>query len=292
MKNILVTGGSGKAGRATINLLLKNNYNVFNVDLVNHSELDVPFSKVNLENFGDAIESVSEIDDRINGIDAIIHQAAIPAPGLETNHKTFRMNTLSTYNIFQAAKVLKINNIVWASSETVLGLPFDTYPPYVPVDEEYYPRPESSYSLSKVMGEEMARQYCRRNPEMKIFGLRYSNIMEEKDYNKFQSFQKDPFLRKWNFWGYIDARDVAQACLLAMESKLKGAENFIIAADDTVMEEDNKLLLDKVFPNIQIKGEIGKNKTLLSNEKAKKVLGFNYLTNRRSVARSPFTVRV
>ena len=108
---------------------------MFNVDLANHSELDIPFSKVNLENFGDAMESVSEIDDRINGIDAIIHQAAIPAPGLETNHKTFRMNTLSTYNIFQAAKVFKINNIVWASSETVLGLPFDTYPPYVPVDE-------------------------------------------------------------------------------------------------------------------------------------------------------------
>ena len=109
---------------------------------------------------------------------------------------------------------------------------------------------------------------------MKIFGLRYSNIMEEHDYKQFKSFQNDPFLRKWNFWGYIDARDVAQACLLAMESKLKGAENFIIAADDTVMEEDNKSLLDKVFPNIQIKGEIGKNKTLLSNEKAKKILGF------------------
>ena len=109
---------------------------------------------------------------------------------------------------------------------------------------------------------------------MKIFGLRYSNIMEKHDYKQFQSFQKDPFLRKWNFWGYIDARDVAQACLLAMESNLNGADNFIIAADDTVMEEYNKLLLDKVFPNTQIKGEIGKNKTLLSNEKAKKVLGF------------------
>ncbi len=274
MKNILVTGGSGKAGRATIKLLLEKNYNVVNVDFVNNSQLDVPFTKVDLKDFGDAMEVVSEIDDRINGIDAIIHQAAIPASGLEANHKIFKANTLSTYNIFQASRVMKINNIVWASSETVLGLPFDTYPPYVPVDENYDPRPESSYSLSKVMGEEMARQFCRRNPDMKIFGLRYSNIMEEHDYKKFQSFQKDPFLRKWNFWGYIDARDVAQACLLALESKLKGADNFIIAADDTVMEEDNKSLLDKVFPNIQIKGEIGKNKTLLSNEKAKKVLGF------------------
>ena len=274
MKNILVTGGSGKAGRATIKLLLKNNYNVFNADLINHPELEVPFTRVDLENFGEAMESVSEIDDRINGIDAVIHQAAIPASGLEVNHKTFRVNTLSTYNIFQASKVMKINNIVWASSETVLGLPFDTYPPYVPVDEEFQPRPESSYSLSKVMGEEMARQYCRRNQEMKIFGLRYSNIMEEHDYKQFNSFQNDPYLRKWNFWGYVDARDVAQACLLAMESKLKGADNFIIAADDTVMNEDNKSLLDKVFPNINIKGDIGQNRTLLSNEKAKRVLGF------------------
>ena len=274
MKNILVTGGSGKAGRATIKLLLEKNYNVFNVDFVNNPELDVPFTKVDLEDFGDAMEVVSEIDDRINGIDAVIHQAAIPASGLEANHKIFKANTLSTYNIFQASKVMKINNIVWASSETVLGLPFDTYPPYVPVDENYDPRPESSYSLSKVMGEEMARQYCRRNPEMKIFGLRYSNIMEEHDYKQFKSFQNNPFLRKWNFWGYIDARDVAQACLLAMESKLKGADHFIIAADDTVMEEDNKSLLDKVFPKINIKGDIGKNKTLLSNEKAKSILGF------------------
>jgi len=274
MKNILVTGGSGKAGRATIKLLLKNNYNVFNADLINHPELEVPFTRVDLENFGEAMESVSEIDDRINGIDAVIHQAAIPASGLKTNHKTFRTNTLSTYNIFQASKVMKINNIVWASSETVLGLPFDTYPPYVPVDEEIQLRPESSYSLSKVMGEEMARQYCRRNPEMKIIGLRYSNIMEQHDYKQFKSFQNDPFLRKWNFWGYIDARDVAQACVLAMESKLKGADHFIIAADDTVMEEDNKSLLDKVFPKINIKGDIEKNKTLLSNEKAKSILGF------------------
>tara|TARA_A100001011_G_C13986899_1_gene705634 strand:- start:92 stop:784 length:693 start_codon:yes stop_codon:yes gene_type:complete len=221
------------------------------------------------------MEVVSEIDDRINGIDAVIHQAAIPASGLEANYKTFRANTISTYNIFQASKVMNVNNIVWASSETVLGLPFDTYPPYVPVDENYDPRPESSYSLSKVMGEEMARQFCRRNPDMKIIGLRYSNIMEEHDYKQFNSFQNDPYLRKWNLWGYIDARDVAQACLLAMESKLKGADNFIISADDTVMNEDNKSLLDKVFPNINIQEDVGKNKTLLSNKKAKRVLGFN-----------------
>ena len=274
MKKILVTGGSGKAGKATINKLLEKNYDVFNVDLQDKQELDVPFSCVNLENFGETVEAITQIDDRINGIDAIVHQAAIPAPGLYPNHKTFRVNMLSTYNVFQCAEVMKINNIVWASSETVLGLPFDTYPPYVPVDEDYPPRPESSYSLSKVMGEELARQYCRRNKDMKIFGLRYSNIMEENDYESFRDFQEDPYIRKWNFWGYIDSRDVGQACLLALESDLKGADNFIIAADDTVMNKTNKELLDVVFPNIKIKGEISDHQTLLNNSKAKKILGF------------------
>ena len=274
MKKILVTGGSGKAGKATINKLLEKNYDVFNVDLQDKQELDVPFSCVNLENFGETMEAITQIDDRINGIDAIVHQAAIPAPGLYPNHKTFRVNMLSTYNVFQCAEIMKINNIVWASSETVLGLPFDTYPPYVPVDEDYPPRPESSYSLSKVMGEELARQYCRRNKDMKIFGLRYSNIMEEKDYESFRDFQEDPYIRKWNFWGYIDSRDVGQACLLALESDLKGADIFIIAADDTVMNKTNKELLDAVFPHIKIKGEIGDHQTLLNNSKAKKILGF------------------
>ena len=274
MKKILVTGGSGKAGKATINKLLEKNYDVFNVDLINNQELNTPFTCVNLENFGETLEAMTQIDDRINGIDAIVHQAAIPAPGLYPNHKTFRVNMLSTYNVFQCAEIMKINNIVWASSETVLGLPFDTYPPYVPIDEDYPPRPESSYSLSKVMGEELARQYCRRNKDMKIFGLRYSNIMEEKDYESFRDFQEDPYIRKWNFWGYIDSRDVGQACLLALESDLKGADNFIIAADDTVMNKTNKELLDAVFPNIKIKGDIEDHKTLLSNSKAKKILGF------------------
>jgi len=275
MKKILVTGGSGKAGKATIKTLLKNNYEVFSIDLMPSVENDVPFSKVDLEDYGETIEAVSFIDDRIKGIDGIIHQAAIPASGLYPNHKTFRINTMSTYNIFHAAERMNINNIVWASSETVLGLPFNTYPPYVPVDEEYEPRPESSYSLSKVMGEEMARQFCRRNPNMKIIGLRYSNIMEEKDYKLFKDFQDDPYLRKWNFWGYIDSRDVGQACLLSLQSDLKGADNFIIAANDTVMEKSNTELLNEVFPNINIKKEVGTNDTLLSIEKAKKILGFN-----------------
>ena len=111
-----------------------------------------------------------------------MHLAAIPAPGQHTNAVTFRNNILSTYNVFEAARKLEIRNLVWASSETVLGLPFDQPPPYAPLDEEYPARPETAYSLSKSLGEEMARQFCRWDPELKIIGLRFSNVMEPADY--------------------------------------------------------------------------------------------------------------
>ena len=108
----------------------------------------------------------------------MVHLAAIPAPGLVPNAEVFRANTLSTYNVFEAARRLGIKNVVWASSETVLGLPFDEPPPYIPVDERYPGRPESAYSLTKLVGETMAEQFCRWDPELKIFGLRFSNVME------------------------------------------------------------------------------------------------------------------
>ena len=176
--------------------------------------------------------------------------------------------------MFEAARQFGIKNIVWASSETVLGLPFDTPPPYVPIDEEYPGRPESAYSLSKLVGEEMAKQFCRWDPELKIIGLRFSNIMEPHDYARFPGFQDDARKRKWNFWGYIDARDSAQAVRLALEAKIKGADVFIIANADTVMERDSKALLAEVFPDVPHKRSFGPQETLLSIEKARKILGY------------------
>jgi nucleoside-diphosphate-sugar epimerase len=174
----------------------------------------------------------------------------------------------------EAARQLGIKNIVWASSETVLGLPFTTPPPYVPVDEEYPGRPESAYSLSKLLGEEMAKQFCRWDPELKIIGLRLSNVMSPSDYARFPSFQDDAAKRKWNLWGYIDARDAAQAFRLALESSLKGAEIFVIANADTVMNRSNEELLSELYANVPRKRAFGPNETLLSIEKARKVLGY------------------
>jgi len=271
---IVVTGGSGKAGRACISELVEHGYKLCNVDLVSGSDPSIPFSQVDLTDFGQTMAALSTIDERVHKVTGIVHLAAIPAPGRAPNHVTFETNTISTYNVFEAARQLQIKNIVWASSETVLGLPFDIPPPYVPVDEEYPGRPETAYSLSKLVGEEMAKQFCRWDPELKIIGLRLSNVMSPEDYARFPGFQDDPRKRKWNVWSYIDARDAAQAFRLALEVDLRGAEIFVIANADTVMLRDNKELLAEVFPDIPQKGTFGPNESLFSIEKARRVLKY------------------
>lgn len=274
MRKVVVTGGSGKAGRACIKDLLAHGYEVANIDVAPPAEPLCPFTCVDLADFGQAIEALSEIDGRIRGVDAVVHLAAIPAPGHYPNATTFRNNTLSTYNIFEAARRLGVRNVVWASSETVLGLPFDTPPPYAPLDEEYPGRPESAYSLSKLLGEEMARQFCRWDPAQKIVGLRFSNIMEPQQYAAFAQFQDDAALRKWNLWGYVDARDAAQAIRKALEAPITGAEVFIIANADTVMLRPNAELMAELFPGVPVRDGVGPNETLLSIAKAQRMLGY------------------
>ena len=271
---IIVTGGSGQAGKACVRDLQEHGYDVTSVDLAPPASAGVRFSRVDLTDFGQTVAALSAIDERVTKVTGIVHLAAIRAPGLAPNHVIFETNIVSTYNVFEAARQLGIKNIVWASSETVLGLPFATPPPYVPVDEEYPGRPESAYSLSKLLGEEMAKQFCRWDPELKIIGLRLSNVMDPGDYARFPSFQDDATKRKWNLWGYIDARDAAQAFRLALESNLKGAEIFVIANADSVMNRSNEDLLNELYPNVPHKQAFGPNETLLSIEKARRVLGY------------------
>jgi nucleoside-diphosphate-sugar epimerase len=274
-KRIVVTGGSGKAGRACVNDLLAHDYDVLVVDRIPPSPSRCPSIVADLTDYGQTIDALSATDGGPTTIPhAVVHLAAIPAPRLQPNAVTFRNNTLSDYNVFEACRRLGIKNVVWASSETVLGLPFDEPPPYVPVDEEYPPRPESAYSLSKVLSETMAQQFCRWDPQLKMIGLRFSNVMEPADYAKFPSFDNDARQRKWNLWGYIDARDAAQAIRLAVESPIRGADVFIIANADTVMSRPNDQLLDEIFPGVTRHRPLAPNETLLSIDRAQRVLGF------------------
>jgi len=268
MKRIVVTGGSGKAGRAVVRDLLEHGYDVLNVDIQAPAERQTDFLKVDLMDAGQAFEV-------LEGADAVVHLAAIPAPGRQTSRVTFDLNMSSTYNIFAAAVALGLERVVWASSETTLGLPFDReQPAYAPIDEDHPLYPESSYALSKILSEEMARQMNRWSG-IPFVGLRFSNIMEPHDYQRFTGFQDDAMLRKWNLWGYVDARDVAQSCRVGLEADFTGADHFIIAAGDTCMNRTNADLMAEVFPDVELRAGTGDHDTLLSIDKARKVLGYN-----------------
>jgi nucleoside-diphosphate-sugar epimerase len=265
---VIVTGGAGKAGRAVVRDLLEHGYDVVSVDLARDPSLTEGQQLVaDLTDYGEAV-------DALRGADAVVHLAAIPAPGLKPDELTFRVNTAATFNVFQAAPLVGLRRVVWASSETTLGLPFEReLPRYAPIDEEHPLLPESTYALSKVISEEMARQFSRWNG-IPYHGLRFSNVMEPHDYARFPGFWDDARLRSWNLWGYVDARDVAQSCRLALEVDLPGAEVFIIAAADTVMSRPSAELLAEVFPDVELRHAVGEHGTLLSIEKARRLLGY------------------
>ncbi|MEU7591378.1 NAD(P)-dependent oxidoreductase [Micromonospora sp. NPDC049230] len=277
-RRVVVTGATGKLGRAVVAHLRAVGVDVLAVDRAggrDPRDVDGEFLLVDLTDYGQVVEAFTGgADEHAGGVDAIVHLAAVPAPGLMSNATTFANNSAATYNVFAAARAAGIKRVVWASSETVLGLPFDTPPPYAPVDEEYAPRPESTYSLNKVLEEEMARHFCRWDPELVMVGLRFSNVMDVEDYAPFPSFDADPRARRWNLWGYIDARDGAQAVERALAHDRPGADVFIIANADTVMSRSSASLLAEVYPGVEVRKELGEHETLLSIDKARRVLGY------------------
>jgi nucleoside-diphosphate-sugar epimerase len=263
---IVVTGGTGKGGAWVVRDLREHGHDVLNVD-VRHDGSD--FGLCMLADLTD----LGQAQDALAGADAIVHFAAIPAPGLRPEGETFRINAISTYNVFQAAVTHRVRRVVWASSETVLGLPFDIPPAFAPIDETIEPRPESSYSLSKLVGETMAAQFARRSG-IGFLGLRISNIKEPDDYGPFLSWQDDPTVRKWNLWGYVDARDVAQAARLGIEADIAGSEIVIVAAADTVMARPSADLMAEVFPTVPLRRQVEGRESLLSIERARRLLGY------------------
>ena len=263
---IVVTGGSGKAGRWVVRDLREHGHDVLNVDLAHDGSGFGLCMVTDLTDLG-------QTQDALRGADAVVHLAAIPAPGLRPEGQTFQINILSTYNVFAAAEAAGARRVVWASSETVLGLPFDTPPLFAPIDETIEPRPETSYALSKLAGETLAGQFARRWG-VPFIGLRISNIMEPDDYAAFPGYWDDPTIRRWNLWGYVDVRDVAQAVRKGLAADVAGSEVCIVAAADTVMTRPSAELMAEVFPDVPLRRAVGGRETLLSIERARRVLGY------------------
>jgi nucleoside-diphosphate-sugar epimerase len=280
---VSVTGASGQAGRAVVRELLEHGYDVAATDVaVSRDDLEAGMLRADLTDYGQALGALERAE-------AVIHLANIPAPGLSTPAVTFNANVAMNFNVFHAAARLRLRRVVWASSETTLGLffgigssemPFieaDGLPPrYAPVDEDHYPVTTTTYALSKVASETIAGQIATWSG-IPYVALRFSNIMAPDDYQEFPSVWSDAHARKWNLWGYVDARDVASACRLALEAPqnaVAGSPSFIIAAADTVMDRPSSALLDEVFPGVPLTREIEEFGSLLAIDRARQTIGY------------------
>jgi nucleoside-diphosphate-sugar epimerase len=282
-RRICVTGASGKAGRAVVQELVEHGYEISATDIATtRDDLEAGVVRADLTDYGQVLET-------LKGANAVIHLANIPAPGLGTPAVTFNANVTMNFNVFLAAARLGLRRVVWASSETTLGLFFgigpqqwpsleaEGVPPrYAPVDEDHYPLPTSTYALSKVASETVAEHVAQWSG-IPFVALRFSNIMGQDDYEEFPSFWPDPHARKWNLWGYVDVRDVATACRLALEAPAEAvgdSPSFIIAAADTVMNRSSSALLAEVFPGVPLTREVAEFDTLLAIDRARQAIGY------------------
>ena len=273
MRTVAVTGAHGKAGRAAVAEFLAHGYEVLACDVAGpvgrNSDLGAPTMRVDLTDYGQTLQALS-------GADAVVHLANIPEPGMFPPAETLNQNTAMNHNVFLAAQALGLARVVWASSETTLGLPFAAEGGtlrYAPVDEAHFPHPSSTYALSKVLGETAAAQFSAWSG-IPFVGLRLTNIFTAEEYAKVPDFWADPMSRAWNLWGYVDSRDVGAACRNAIEATSTGSENLIIAAADTIMERPSAELLAEHFPNVERRTELKGHETLLSIDAARRVIGY------------------
>ncbi|WP_214103785.1 NAD-dependent epimerase/dehydratase family protein [Acrocarpospora catenulata] len=273
-QTICVTGAAGVVGAATVHELLAHGYHVIATDIAPHpatlpaqwSRPDFQYTRADLTDYGDTVEVLT-------GADAVVHIANIPAPTLLPPARTLTANTSMNGNVFLAAASLGLRRVVYASSETTLGLNFEVPPRYAPLDEDHYPYPTTSYALSKVLTETMADAVSGWSG-IPFVGLRFSNVIRPTDYERFPSFWDDPESRRFNLWSYIDVRDCALSARLALEAGVTGATSYIIAAADTVMTTPSARLMAEVFPATRITRELGEFESLMTIDRARAALGF------------------
>lgn len=277
MKRILVTGGSGKAGLWVIREFLAAGYDVINVDSRRPAEALCRTIAADLTQLGAV---VSVLSPHVTGNRApyagVVHFAAIPRPYDHPNDEVFRTNTLSTYNVLEACGLLDIRKAVIASSESSYGMAFANEllsPAYLPIDEAHPQRPEDTYGLTKVLNEQTAEMFHRRDGTQ-ILSFRIGNVITPDDYAPLRARFGHPEDRQRILWSYIDARDLAIACRLGIEQDGLGCQVMNVTADVTSSNLPTSELLQRFFPSVPLKRPLPGHSSLYTNTRLKELLGW------------------
>jgi nucleoside-diphosphate-sugar epimerase len=284
MKRVIFTGGSGKAGRHVVRHLVDQGYRVLNLDMKPLEHPSVRTLITDVTQSGEVFNALSsytglhEFDENLapQPIDTVVHFAAVPRIMIVPDNELFRVNVIGTYNVIEAATKLGIRKIIIASSETTYGLVFNETPrspDYFPLDEDYPVDPRDSYALSKVCNEKTAQAFAGRSGA-DIYALRIGNVIEPHEYADFPDFFARPAFRRRIAWSYVDARDLAQIVRRSIETDGLGFQIFNAANDEVSSDLPTRELLKRYYPDVPVRGALGAFETLLSNRKAKDMLGF------------------
>ena len=281
---VFFTGGSGKAGRHAISYLQGQGHVVVNADRV-PSGLDVSELLIDLCDAGQVIGAMSQYADfhelepgtGVPRYDAVVHFAAVPRVMIGTDGECFRQNTLSTYNVIEAAVKLGIPKVIFASSETTYAVCFadgELKPDYVPIDEDHPTVPHDSYAMSKVCNEATARSFQARSA-IDIYGLRINNVIEPHEYaEQFPAFMDDPALRRRNIFAYIDARDLVHMVDCCLRTDGLGYEVFNVANGDMSVGISSDEVIARFYEGVPVKRQMRPDETFYANDKAKRKVGF------------------
>lgn len=282
-KRILFTGGSGKAGRHVVPYLRDRGHSIVNADLTPLAVPGIDNIAVDVADSGQVFNvltsygNLGELDTGVAPFDAVVHFAAIPRILIKPDNETFRVNTLGTYAVIEAAVKLGIRKIVIASSETTYGVCFANGradPAQLPLEEEYDVDPMDSYGLSKVLNEVTARSFAKRSGA-DIYALRIGNVIEPHEYAElFPGYFANPDMRRRNAFCYIDARDLGQIVDRCLETDGLGFQVFNAGNDTNGMNIPTAELIARYFPGVPVTRPLGENEALFSNRKIREVLGF------------------
>ena len=303
-KRIVITGGSGHAGRHLIQHLLSHGHQILNLDLV-PLPLTPEFASVytirtDLTDSGQVFNALTShyapteplSSGQPQPPDAVIHFAGIPHPLIVPDNELFRTNTIGCYNIIEAACKLGVKKIVIASSFTVYGVTYCEGPkpfPHVPITEETPVNPTDPYALSKVCCEKIAESFATKfEGKVDIYALRISRITTPPEYSgpMFRSYIEEP--EKWrpHGWVYSDVRDLGEMCHLAVVKEPVGKDRYVVlnAVNDNVTNfEKTEDFVRRVQPGVEVAEGLGDSDGPVSNKKIKEVLGWREKWNWKQI---------
>ncbi|MCX5580545.1 NAD-dependent epimerase/dehydratase family protein [Kaistia terrae] len=265
---IVITGSSGLLGRHVAAAAVAAGHDVLGIDTAPPTEGGWRHITADLTDLGVALQLVRNAD-------AVFHIAAIPRPIGRAEAEVFQTNMALAYNVIEAAALSGIGRVVYASSFSIFGYPFFTNWPdqlYLPIDDNHPAGPQDAYGLSKWLGEEMVQAAVRRGAFTAV-SLRMPWVQTPEGFAAQIGPRRASGDAGRDLWSYIDARDAADAFLLALEAPVEGHARVMISAADSYMDEPTADLAERHFPKVK-RGALPGYASTFDLENARQTLGY------------------